>query len=145
MGNDPLASYTFMLEIDGLVQATFREGSGFESSVDVIESREVGKGGMQVIKKLAGAAKWANITLKRGTTNDLELWNWHKMVLDGDLSSARKNGSIVVYDAKRTEVARFNFVNGWPVKWKGPDLNATNNQVAVEEIEIAHEGLVRKK
>jgi phage tail-like protein len=142
---DALASYTFYLEIDGLTQGTFREGSGFESSVDVIEHRENGRAGQQQVRKLAGNVKWADITLRRGTTDSLALWNWHKQVIDGDLQSARKNGSVVVYDSKHTEVARFNFVNGWPSKWKGPDLNATNNQVAVEEITIVHEGLVRKK
>ena len=145
MPTDALTSYTFYLEIDGLTQGTFREGSGFESTVDVIEHRENGKNGMQVVKKLAGAVKWGDLVLKRGTTDSLDLWKWHKQVLDGDIQSARKNGSIVVYDAKHSEVARFNFVNGWPSKWKGPDLNATNNQVAVEEITITHEGLVRKK
>jgi phage tail-like protein len=51
----------------------------------------------------------------------------------------------VVYDTTFKEVARFNFVDGWPSKWKGPDLNSTNNQVAIEEITITHQGLTRKK
>lgn len=145
MTKDPLASYTFALEIDGISAAFFKEGGGFDSSVEVIEHRENGKGGKEHIHKLPGRAKWSNITLKRGVTDALDLWSWHKQVLDGDIQGARKNGSIVVYDTQYKEVARFNFVNGWPIKWKGPDLNATNNQVAIEEIEITHEGLVRKK
>ncbi len=145
MEKDPLASYTFALEIDGITAAFFKEGSGFDSSVEVIEHRENGKGGKEVIRKLPGRAKWSDITLKRGSTDDMGLWSWHKKVLDGDIKGARKNGSIVVFDTMRKEVARFNFVNGWPSKWKGPDLNSTNNQVALEELTIAHEGLVRKK
>jgi phage tail-like protein len=142
---DPLASYTFALEIDGITAAFFKEGSGFDSSVEVIEHRESGKGGKEEIRKLPGRAKWSDITLKRGSSDDLNLWNWHKKVLDGDIKDARKNGSIVIFDTTKKEVARFNFLNGWPSKWKGPDLNSTNNQVAIEEITIAHEGLVRKK
>jgi phage tail-like protein len=65
---DPLASYTFALEIQGLTEATFREGAGFDSEQEVIESREVGKGGVVFIKKLPGALKWSNITLRRGMT-----------------------------------------------------------------------------
>lgn len=141
----PLATYTFALEIDGITAAFFKEGSGFDSSVDVIEHRENGKGGKETIHKIPGRGKWSDITLKRGTTNDMGLWNWHKQILDGDVQAARKNGSIVIYDTKLKEVARFNFTNGWPSKWKGADLNTTNNQIALEEITIAHEGLVRKK
>jgi phage tail-like protein len=142
---DPLASYTFALEIDGITSAFFKEGSGFDSSVEVIEHRENGPGGKEVIKKLPGRAKWSDITLKRGSTDDMTLWKWHEKVLQGDIAGARSNGSIVVYDTTFKEVARFNFVDGWPSKWKGPDLNSTNNQVAIEEITITHQGLTRKK
>jgi phage tail-like protein len=142
---DPLVSYTFCLEIDGVSAAFFKEGSGFDSSVEVIEHRENGKGGKEVIRKLPGRAKWSDIVLKRGSTDDMSLWDWHKKILDGDIITARKNGSVVIYDTLFKEVARFNFTNGWPSKWKGPDLNTTNNQVAIEEITISHEGLVRRK
>jgi len=142
---DPLVSYTFCLEIDGVSAAFFKEGSGFDSSVEVIEHRENGKGGKEVIRKLPGRAKWSDIVLKRGSTDDMSLWNWHKMVLDGDIWGARKNMAIVVYDTKYSEVARFNVTNAWCSKWQGPDLNTTNNAVAIESITISHEGLVRKK
>jgi phage tail-like protein len=142
---DPLVSYTFCLEIDGVSAAFFKEGSGFDSSVEVIEHRENGKGGKEVIRKLPGRAKWSDIVLKRGSTDDMSLWDWHKKILDGDIITARKNGSVVIYDTLFKEVARFNFTNGWPSKWKGPDLNTTNNQVAIEEITISHEGLIRRK
>jgi phage tail-like protein len=142
---DPLASYTFALEIQGLTEATFREGAGFDSEQEVIESREVGKGGVVFIKKLPGALKWSNITLRRGMTDSLDLWKWRKKVADGDIEGARMDGSIVIYDPKLQEVARYNFKRGWPCKWKGPDLNATANEVAIEELDLAHEGLERVK
>jgi phage tail-like protein len=142
---DPLSSYSFCLEIQGLTEATFREGAGFDSETEVIESREVGKGGVTFIKKLPGALKWSNITLRRGVTDSLDLWKWRKKVADGDIEGARMDGSVVVYNPKLQEVARYNFRRGWPNKWKGPDMNATANEVAVEEIEIAHEGLERVK
>ena len=64
-------------------------------------------------------------------------------VLDGDIDSARRNGSIVLFDSMQEEVTRWNFEAGWPSNWKGADLDAGANDVAVEEVTIAHEGLVR--
>ena len=142
---DPLASYTFSLEIQGLTEATFREGGGFESETEVIEAREVGKGGVTYIKKLPGALKWSNIVLRRGITDSLDLWKWRKKVIDGDIEGARMDGSVVIYNTKGQEVSRYNFVRGWPAKWKASDLNAAANEVVLEELEIAHEGLVRVK
>ena len=59
------------------------------------------------------------------------------------LAGARADGSIVMYNARHEEVARFNFRNGWPSSWKGPDVSADDESVAIEEITIAHEGLTR--
>ena len=82
---------------------------------------------------------YANIVLRRGITQDKELWQWRKTVVDG--KAERRNGSIVVLDDDGTEVVRWNFVNAWICKWEGPALNAQSNEVAIESIEIAHEGL----
>jgi phage tail-like protein len=145
MTMDPLVSYTFCLEIDGIQAAYFSEGSGFDSEVQVIEHRENGVGGKEIIRKLPGQKKWSDITLKRGSTSDLTLWEWHKKILDGDVIGARKNFSVVIYDTMLKEVARFNGIDGWPSKWTGPDLKANDNAVALESITICHGGLQRKK
>jgi phage tail-like protein len=87
--------------------------------------------------------KWTDITLKKKIDQKKDLWDWRKEVEQGDIDSARRNGSIVLYDSTSKEVARWNFMNGWPSKWKGADLNAGENAVAVEEITITHEGLER--
>jgi len=142
---DQLASYTFMLEVDGIAEATFRECSGLDSETSVIESKETGNKGQTVIKKLPGALKWGDITLKRGYTSDMKLDEWRTKVVDGKLTDMRKNGSIVVYDYENVEVLRWNFTNGWISKLAGPSLNATGNDVAIESITIVHEGLKRIK
>jgi len=142
---DQLASYTFMLEVDGIAEATFREASGLDSETSVIESKESGLKGQTVIKKLPGALKWGDITLKRGYTSDMKLDEWRTKVVDGKLTDMRKNGSIVVYDYENKEVLRWNFTNGWISKLAGPSLNATGNDVAIESITIVHEGLKRIK
>jgi phage tail-like protein len=59
--------------------------------------------------------------------------------MDGTVE--RKNGSIVLLDTTGAEKLRWNFVEGWPTKWTGPTFNATSNDVAIETLEIAHEGL----
>lgn len=147
MGNrvDPLTSYHFFLEIDGITQAQFRECSGLSTESQVIEYKEANKDGVTVIKKVPGVLKWDNITLKRGITDIMELWAWRKKVEEGKVDEARKNGSIVLYNQSNTEVARWNFESGWPTKISGPSLNAGSDEIAVEEITIAHEGLVRVK
>jgi phage tail-like protein len=143
--NDPLTGYHFYLELDGIAEAQFRECSGLDSESNIIEYKEAGKGGTTVIKKVPGELKWSNIVLKRGVTGDMKLWQWRKQIEDGAVDSARKNGSIVLYDQKNSEIARYNFEYGWPSKITGPQLNANNNDIAIEEVTIAHEGLKRVK
>ena len=142
---DPLTGYHFYLELDGITEAQFRECSGLDSESNIIEFKEAGKGGVTVIKKVPGELKWSNIVLKRGVTGDMKLWEWRKQVEDGDVDKARKNGSIVLYDQRNSEIARYNFEAGWPSKITGPQLNANNNDIAIEEVTIAHEGLKRVK
>ena len=93
------------------------------------------------MRKLPGLTKFGNIILRRGVTQDAELWNWRKSVVEGAID--RRNGTIVLLDDQRNEVVRWNFRNGWICKWEGPTLNARANEVAIETIEIAHEGLER--
>ena len=76
-----------------------------------------------------------------GVTDDAELWAWRKKSIDGTIE--RKNGSIVLCDDTGEEKVRWNFVGGWPTKWTWPTFNATGNEVTIETLEIAHEGLGR--
>ena len=137
--DDPYKAFNFIVEIDGIARAGFSEVSGLESETDVIEYR-VGSES-NTVRKLPGLTKYANIVLRRGVTQDADLWNWRKTVVDGNVD--RRSGSIILLDDDRTEVLRWNFFNGWVSKWEGPALNASENEVAIETIEIAHEGLER--
>ena len=136
--DDPFKAFDFLVEIDGVARAAFSEVSGLESETAVIEYRT---GGETVVRKLPGLTKFGNIILRRGVTQDADLWNWRKSVVEGIID--RRNGSIVLLDDKRNEVVRWNFRSGWICKWEGPTLNAKANEVAIESIEIAHEGLER--
>ena len=136
--DDPYKAFGFLVEIDGIAQAAFSEASGLESETTVIEYRLGNEAGT---RKLPGLTKFGNIVLRRGITKNAELWNWRKSVVEGNID--RRNGSIILLDDKRNEVVRWNFRNGWICKWVGPTLNAKSNEVAIETIEIAHEGLER--
>jgi phage tail-like protein len=136
--HDPYAAFNFVIEIDGLGDvAGFSECSGLVSQVDPIEYREGSR--ENTVIKLAGLKKFNNIVLKRGFTQSQELWTWHKTVLDG--RTERKSGAIVLRDEAGNPALRWTFREGWVTKYEGPSLNAKNNEVAINSIEIAHEGL----
>jgi phage tail-like protein len=135
--NDPFSAFNFLVEIEGVTVAGFSECSGLTAETDVIEYRT---GGEDItVRKLPGLKKFTNIALKRGFTNSKELWDWRKLVMDGQ--TQRQSGSIVLLNEAREPALRYNFREGWPSKWEGPTFNAKNNEVAIETLEIAHEGL----
>ncbi len=136
---DPYRAYNFLVEIDGITRAGFQECSGLDSSQDPIEYRE-GNDALTV-RKLPGLVKYSNITLKWGMTDDAELWEWREKAMGGEVE--RKNGSIVLMDDTGEEKVRWNFREGWPTKWTAPTFNATGTEVAIETLEIAHEGMER--
>jgi phage tail-like protein len=137
---DPYKNFRFLVELDGITQASFSECSGFGSNVEVIEYREGGE--QATVRKLPGRATYPDIMLKWGVTDPRELYDWHKAVLQGQIQ--RKNGSIVLLDDSGNERVRWNFFNAWPSKWDGPDFNAIGSgEVAIETLTITCEGLVR--
>ncbi|SRR6266567_8075952 len=137
---DPLRAFNFKLEMDGVTKAGFRECSGLDASTDPVDYRE-GQDKGNISRKLTGLNKHANIVLKRGVTDDHSLWDWRKKVIDG--KTDRQHGSVVLCDETGEEKVRWNFVEGWPTKWTGPTFNATSNEVAIETLEIVHEGLTK--
>jgi phage tail-like protein len=136
--NDPYSAFNFLVEVDGVTQAGFSECSGLTTETDPIEYRN---GDEDItVRKLPGLRKYTNISLKRGFTDSKELWQWRKSVMDGQ--TERQPGAIVVLNEAREPALRFTFREGWPCKWEGPTLNAKNNEVSIETLEICHEGLV---
>jgi phage tail-like protein len=135
---DPFTVFNFRVELDGITAGFFSEVSGLDSETEVIDYR-TGDSKTSSAVKLPGLTKYPNIVLKRGITRDVSLWQWRKTVVDGH--TERRNGLIVLLDESRNDVLRWSFRNGWPAKWEGPDLDAGANEVAIETIEIAHEGL----
>jgi phage tail-like protein len=136
--NDPYGQFNFTIEIDGKTLGGFSEVSGLSQDSTAIEYRE-GNEKHGTTRKLPGLIKYNNIVLKRGWTKDKVLWEWRKQVIDG--KTDRRHGSVVLLDEARQPALRWNFREGWPCKWEGPALNGKTSEVAIETLEIAHEGL----
>ncbi|RLC95493.1 MAG: phage tail protein [Chloroflexi bacterium] len=144
-GEDPLVGFNFRLEIEGKADGYFTEVSGLGSEHEVIEHKVVDDSGHELVKQIPGRLKWSPITLKRGITANLDMWEWRQEVEQGDLSSARTNCSIVMMDRNYQEIARWDIVNAWPTKISGPTLSSSSNEVGIEELTIVHEGMVRSQ
>jgi phage tail-like protein len=128
---------------DRKLAGTFREVSGLDSESEVTEERSVDESGRPVVRKVPGLRKFSNITLKRGLTDNRDLWEWHEAVYRAGAEAARSDGTIELVDYDGSTVATFSFRQGWPVKYTGATLDAASNDVAVETITIAHEGFER--
>jgi phage tail-like protein len=133
---DPYRGFNFRIEIDSTTVAAFRECSGLNLTTDAVDYRE-GTDKALHTRKLTGLRKYSNITLKRGFTDNKDLWKWYKNIVNG--VTDRRNGAIVLQDEEHRDVLRWHFEAGWICKWEGPTMNATSNDVAVEAIEICAE------
>jgi phage tail-like protein len=142
---DPLLGFQFRLDLSDSASGYFTECSGLGSENETMEQKVVSEGGQQVVLKIPGRLKWGDITLKRGITTDLKLWEWRAQVEKGDVTKARKSGSIVMFDANMKDVARWDFINAWPSKISGPSLKADSNDIVLEELTLVHEFIERVK
>ena len=133
---DPFANHRFRIEISGVVQANFCEAAIPDSISEVIEHRE---GTSVNVQKQSGLVTYGNLVLKWGLTSSMELYNWRKMIEQGKVSSVRKNIAVILIDEEGNDAARWEFTNAWPSKYKGPDLNAKGNEIAIETLEIVFE------
>lgn len=125
----------------------FQEVSGLDIEMDVQELQEGGRND-GVIRRV-GRGRYSNLVLKRGMFYgsggrvNPELWEWLQGILSGRLPVPRYDGTIQLLAADRATVqATWRFVRGLPAKLSGPQLNAKSGDVAVEELHIAHEGLI---
>jgi phage tail-like protein len=118
----------FALEIPDFFTAVFPEARGIGSETLTDNGNHT---------KATGHTKWSDIELKRGVDTSSTLYDWRKMVEDGNVSGARKNGSIVLYNQAHSEVGRWNFVNAWPRKYESGGFDAL--RTAVETPPVAWE------
>lgn len=137
--DDPLAGFNFLLESGGVLRAGFSEITGLNSETDVVEYRTGADDFTN--RKLPGMKKFGNVTLKGGVaaSPDQDLLTWRSSVTEGNVK--RIDVSIILLDEKRKEQVRYNLRAAWPSKWVGPDLKGGASEIAIEQLEIAHEGV----
>lgn len=139
MAGYPHGKFRYKVEIDGLDAGGFSEVSGFDASIDVIEYRE---GDMvQTPMKIPGLKKYGNITLKQGLADSMVLYEWIAAGVNGAVD--RKTITITLLDEEEAPAASWQVINAWPLKYTAPDFNASSSEVAIETLEIAHEGMTR--
>ena len=141
MADDAHPNYRFYVEIDGIKEAVFSEVAGLQVEMDVFEYQEGGTN--DFVYRLPGRTKVSNITLKRGLTSSNQFFHWCMDVAAGQI--ARRNLSVVMFDVGGKEVLRWNFIGAYPVKWIGPQFQASGNTPAIETLELAHNGLQRNR
>jgi phage tail-like protein len=116
----------------------FSECSGLEMSLKTEDVREGGNNG--AVLHFPARVEWSPITLKKGI-GGTGLWDWHYGFVEG--RGKRRDGVIVLLTAQRLPHNIWYFRRGLPTKYSGPQLNATQNSVAIESIEITHEGITQ--
>ena len=140
--SDPYAAYNFEVVIQGIsddgkaAKGAFSEVTGLDMEISPIDYRT---GPEDIVaRKLPGLKKFPNVVFKRGIIGDPALWNWILKGANG--KTERHEGSIILHDEAHQEVMRWNFQRAWPAKYTGPQLGATKNEIALETLELAHEG-----
>lgn len=139
---DPYKGFRYIVEIDGIIQAGFSEVTIPDSSQEPIEYRE-GNDLIPTARKIPGLIKYGNVVLKWGTTDSIELFQWREKVQFG--TDYRKNMAVIILNEEGQMAARWEFSQAWPTKYDAPDLKANGNEIAIETLEIAHEGMKRIK
>jgi len=138
----PYRNARFLLEFDDLVKAGFSTCTIPENSTEAVEYREGNDS--PTTRKLWGLNSYGTLTLENGVTDDsLELFEWREQVEQGKLDDARQDVAVVVLDEEGNPGPRWEFRRAWPTSYDAPDLDASGGDVAIESIEIEHEGMRR--
>lgn len=127
----------FYVEVDGIAQAVFTEAGGLQMETEVMEYQEGGNN--EYVHRLPGRVKASNLTLKRGMTGSHEFYKWLADIASGKIT--RRNVSVVMFDYAGKQLARWNLMNAYPVKWTGPQLNAREAAAAIETLELTHDSV----
>lgn len=138
----PYRNTRFLLEFDDLVKAGFSSCTLPENSTDPVEYREGTD--RPTMRKLWGLNDFGTLSLESGVTDDsIELYEWRQLVEQGNVDEARQDIAVIVLDEEGNPGARWEFRKAWPSSYDAPDLDAEGAEVAIESMEIEHEGMER--
>lgn len=135
---DPLPVFCFKVSLPNAGDAFFKSVSGLRSETEVVPVREGGQNATTF--QLVGATKWSNIVLKQGFTKDSGLLKWRNEWLE-PRGGKRASGTITLLNTALKGEAEWSFFRGWPVKWEISEFDASKSELAIETLEIAHEGI----
>lgn len=133
---DPVAELRFHVELPGMSIGRFRECTGIAVEVETKDYMEGGSN--DFVHKLPTRVKYPNIVLKRGVTHEDALLKWF---WDSRTTVQRREMTISLIGPGAKTVRTWAFLNAYPVKWTGPNLNTGSNQIATETLEVVHNGL----
>jgi len=136
---DSSSTFSTITSAAASIAAGFSECSGLEMTMDIEEFREGGNNG--TVLRFPTRVKFGNLRLKRGVSLGNDLFPWQSAFAQGQVQ--RRDGVITLLNELHLPVKAWTFRRGLPVRWSGPPLNASQSQVAIEELEIAHEGLTQ--
>ncbi len=142
--NYPYRVFRYQVEMDGITRAGFSEVSGMSSTTDVVEYRE-GDDLRNTPRKLTGLTKFGNVTLRWGVTTDSDFLEWLYSVAPTNQAAptgmTRKDVTITLIDDKGSPGPSWQLINCWPTGYTVPDLNGLGGEVAIQSLELCHEGL----
>lgn len=134
-----LRNFNFILEVDGL-QTGFSEVSGIDAKIKPITYRE-GTFPANTVAKLSGLTEYGDITLKRGITDNMDLFNWINDVANGKVE--RKTVTLTALSEDRTPIAIWKMIEAWPVSYTVNEFKGDGNEISIETLVLTHEGMTR--
>jgi phage tail-like protein len=152
---DPLPGYRFLVSLDPtdaylpfaqssvitlIAAGQFSQVTGLGAQLEVLPHPEGGRN--DYVHQLPVRHSYSRLVLSRGVVRDPGLFFWYQAGLTQSIG-ARRDGAIVLLTPKGVPAVGWIFRGGLAAAWKGPELRATESQIAVESIEIAHEGLLQ--
>ncbi len=141
MRTDPYLAFRYQLTIGGVPVGGFSEVSGLQIEIEVEDYREGGRN--DYVHRLPGPAKYPqNLVLKWGLTDDDFLWWWHELAVAGQI--VRLSGAIFMVNGDGLAPWHWDFIDAYPVRWIGPPLRAGSAELAIETLELVHNGLKRR-
>jgi phage tail-like protein len=138
---DSSVGHSFGLEFDSVLIRQITEVSGLKMEQDVIELKQNTTDGKYAIKKLPGRPKAGEVTVTRGLTEDNSFERWIRDSRFGQMTNARRNGSIIVFDFEGIPIKRYKLINAWPKSLEISTLKAGDTSVLTEKLAITYESM----
>jgi phage tail-like protein len=142
---EALTAAYFYVELSGLSVVAFRELSGIGSEHDVIVQHQTNAQGKATYVKVPGKLTWNNVVLKKGIDTDMTLWQWRNTIITQGVNGQKKDGQIYIVDVTGAQQTTWKIVGAWPCNYVIGAMVPDTNEMLLEEIHLAHEGLERVK